>query len=96
MKWMLTNSAGEKDSMLTFAAISFAVVTLNILLATFESITIGGNVIHFQPLDGGIMAVYLGATFTAYVSRRLTDTHYYSGITTNTTTNISTTETTSK
>lgn len=78
MKWMLTNSAGEKDSMLTFAAISFAVITLNILLSTFETITFGTTTIHFQALDSTIMAVYLGATFTAYVSRRWTDTHYYS------------------
>ncbi len=78
MKWMLTNSAGEKDSMLTFAAISFAVITLNILLSTFETVTFGSTTINFQALDSTIMAVYLGATFTAYVSRRWTDTHYYS------------------
>lgn len=62
--------------MLTFATISFAVVTLNILLSTFGTITIGNNTVNFEPLDSAIMAVYLGATFTAYVSRRWTDKRY--------------------
>jgi hypothetical protein len=76
MRWMMSNSAGKKDAMLTFAFFSFLVVTLNILLSTFGTLTINDFTISFQVLDGSIMAVYLGATFTAYVSRRFTDKVY--------------------
>jgi hypothetical protein len=72
----IKNTAGKKDAMLTFAMISFMVVTLNIFLATFSGITIGDTSIQFQALDSSVMAVYLGATFTAYVSRRWTDKRY--------------------
>ncbi len=76
MIWMMKNSQGKPDAMLTCAVVSFAVVTFNIFLSTFGTVSIAGQTITFQPLDSGIMAVYLGATFTAYVSRRWTDTKY--------------------
>lgn len=77
MLW-IKNTKGKPDAMLTFAIISFTVITLNILLSTFGTIMFNGNTITFQALDGTIMAVYLGATFTAYVSRRWTDIRYKS------------------
>lgn len=70
------NTSGKPDAMLTFALFSFLVVTLNVLLSTFSTITIGDFSINFQALDSSVMAVYLGATFTAYVSRRWTDKAY--------------------
>lgn len=72
----IKNTNKKPDAMLTFAGISFAVVTLNMFLSSFQSITIGETTILFQALDGSVMAVYLGATFTAYVSRRWTDKKY--------------------
>jgi hypothetical protein len=75
MKWV-KNTDGKEDAMLTFALVSFAVVTLNILLASFGEVHLGGSSIHFQTLDSSVMGVYLGATFTAYVSRRYTDKKY--------------------
>lgn len=72
----IKNTDGKPDAMLTFATISFFAVTLNVLLATIGQISFGGNVIEFQTLDSSTMGVYLAATFTAYVSRRLTDRHY--------------------
>lgn len=72
----IKNTDGKPDAMLTFATISFFAVTLNILLATIGHISIGRSVIEFQTLDSTTMGVYLAATFTAYVSRRLTDRHY--------------------
>lgn len=75
MKW-LKNSSGKPDAMLTFATISFLVVTLNMLLATLKSLSINGSVVEFQYLDVGTMTAYLGATFTAYVSRKWTDKRY--------------------
>lgn len=70
------NTSGKKDAMLTFALISFLVITLNIFLASFGNINAGDFTVHFQSLDSSVMAVYLGATFSAYVSRRWTDKKY--------------------
>jgi hypothetical protein len=72
----IKNTDGKPDAMLTFATISFMAVTLNVMLSTIGQISIGGSIIEFQPLDSTTMGVYLAATFTAYVSRRLTDRHY--------------------
>lgn len=75
MGWM-KNTSGKPDAMLTFATIAFWVVTLNVLLSTIGTITFGTFTMNFQALDSSIMAAYLGATFTAYVSRRWTESHY--------------------
>ncbi len=74
------NTNGKKDAMLTFALVSFFVITLNIFLATFGSVQIGDVTLTFTPLDSSVMAVYLGATFTAYVSRRWTDKRFIESI----------------
>lgn len=72
----ITNTAGKKDAMLTFAVVSFAVVTLNMLLSSLDTINIGSTTIVFKSLDSSMVALYLGSTFTAYVSRRWTDKKY--------------------
>lgn len=72
----IKNTAGKKDAMLTFATISFMVVTLNILLSTISSISIGDKVFEFKLMESGAMATYLAATFSAYVTRRWTDKKY--------------------
>jgi hypothetical protein len=75
MRWM-KNTSGKPDSMLTFAFIAFSVVTLNILLATFGRISFNGFEIGLQAMDASTMTAYLGATFTAYVTRRWTSSKY--------------------
>jgi hypothetical protein len=72
----IKNTSGKKDAMLTFAMLSFIVVTLNIFLSTFGVVTIGDFSLQFEALESSVMAVYLGATFTAYVTRRWTDKKY--------------------
>lgn len=72
----IKNTSGKPDAALTFAVIAFAAVTLNIFLATFGSLSIGGINFGFTPLDSGTMGVYLAATFSTYVGRRLTDKMY--------------------
>jgi hypothetical protein len=72
MFW-IKNTRGKPDSMLTFSTISFFVVVFNIILATIGGFQIGDFSITFQPMDAGAMGVFLGATFTAYVSKRATD-----------------------
>lgn len=72
----IKNTNGKKDAMLTFATFSFLVVTLNVFLSTFETISYGDTTVVFKALDTSVMAMYLGSTFTAYVSRRWTDKKY--------------------
>ena len=70
----IKNSSGKKDAMLTFATISFGIVSVNILLSTIQEIAFaGGQTITFQLLDTGTMTAYLAATFGSYVSRKWTD-----------------------
>ena len=72
----IKNTSGKKDAMLTFAMISFFVVTFNILVATFESLTFSEWSVSFKPMDAATMPAYLAATFGAYVSRRWTTAKY--------------------
>ena len=74
-RW-LKNTNGKPDAMLTFAFFSFVFVSLNVILSTFTSLSFGGFSVSFQSLDSSVMAVYLGSTFTAYVSRRWTDSKF--------------------
>ena len=70
------NTSGKPDAMLTFAVISFAVVTTNILLSTLGNFE-GQNIsFSFQLIETGAMTSYLAATFGAYVTRRWTDKRY--------------------
>tara|TARA_A100001011_G_C13715996_1_gene597551 strand:+ start:33 stop:299 length:267 start_codon:yes stop_codon:yes gene_type:complete len=75
MYW-IKNTSGKPDAMLTFAFLAFSVVTLNILLATFGSISYNNFDITFASMDAATMTAYLAATFTAYVTRRWTDKRY--------------------
>lgn len=75
MFWV-KNTSGKPDAMLTFAVVSFAVVTLNLFLSTFAEISVFGHSFTLAPLDSGTLTAYLGATFTAYVTRRWTDKRY--------------------
>jgi hypothetical protein len=72
MFW-IKNTSGKPDAMLTFAFMSFSVVTINILLSTFGRIAFNGFEIGFASMEASAMTAYLGATFTAYVTRRWTD-----------------------
>ena len=76
----IKNSNGKQDAMLTFATISFAIVSLNILLSTLQEVSIGAGTFSFQPMDPGTMTAYLAATFGAYVSRRWTRARYSTDI----------------
>ena len=75
MKW-IKNTSGKPDAMLTFALLSFGVVTLNVLLSTFGNIIYKEFSVNFTAMEAATMTAYLGATFTAYVTRRWTDKKY--------------------
>jgi hypothetical protein len=72
MKW-IKNTKGNPDAMLTFATISFLVVTFNILLSTLGHFELNELKFSFSSMDSGTMTAYLAATFGAYVTRRWTD-----------------------
>ncbi len=66
--WMLENSDGKKDAMLTMAAAGFAMILLKLLLS---GAAIGS--VSFGELDAGIVAALLTPTLGSYVARRYTD-----------------------
>jgi hypothetical protein len=68
MTWM-KNSLGNPDSMLTFGAISLAVVLVKFFLSDMSF-----GSIKFGQLDGMVIASILTPTIGAYVARRYTDT----------------------
>lgn len=69
----IRNSRGKKDAMLTFATISFFVVTMNIVLVSFSPIFEKYLSFSFIPVDIAILTMYMSSTFTAYVARKWTD-----------------------
>lgn len=69
----IKNSSGKKDAMLTFALISFLIVSVDILLEVLSPIFEKTLSISFSTMDTGVMTTYLSATFTAYVARKWTD-----------------------
>jgi hypothetical protein len=69
----IKNSRGRKDAMLTFATISFFVVTMNIVLVSFSPVFEKYLSFSFVPVDIAILTMYMSSTFTAYVARKWTD-----------------------
>jgi len=70
MKWMLKNSAGKPDGVRTLTVLSFAVVSFNVLLAMFDSVTIGERTFNIREPDVALLTLYMGMTGTGYVMRR--------------------------
>mgnify|MGYP003342117904 CR=1 FL=1 len=76
MNFWVKNSNGKQDAMLTFATISFCIVTLSVVLSSISELKFGKFSATFVPLDSNLASIYLGATFTAYVTRKWTDKKY--------------------
>lgn len=66
MTWMLKNSKGKPDAMLTMGAAALIVVLLRVGLA---NLTIAGIAFGPGPDSGTILAL-LGSTLGSYVARR--------------------------
>jgi hypothetical protein len=80
MNWMIKNSDGKPDAMLTISVVAFATVTFNLILATFGTFTVpaaiplfGGTTFAFSEMSAGTMSSYLAPTLAAYCARRFTD-----------------------
>jgi hypothetical protein len=70
MWWMLRNSKGVKDAMLTFAVVGLLTTVWSVVASTIEEIKIGSFTLSLTAPDATIVAALLGATVTAYVFRR--------------------------
>jgi hypothetical protein len=70
MKW-IKNSDGKPDAMLTFATLSWLVVSICVFLSMFKELKFGMHEdIHISIPDSTLLLGYLGATFGSYVARR--------------------------
>ncbi len=72
MRWMLLNSRGKPDAMLSIAVVSVAVVLVKFLFGG-AVISWSGNSITLGQLDAASIAAMLTPTLGAYVARRHTD-----------------------
>ena len=70
MGWMLKNSAGVKDAMLTFAVGGFLITGLTVVLSLVSKISVGETDLILRTPDTTLIAAFLGATLVAYVTRR--------------------------
>ena len=68
--WMMNNSKGKPDAMLTFATGSFVIVSLCILLSCFKSVAFRSLSLELTVPDTSLLLGFLASTFGAYVMRR--------------------------
>ena len=74
--WMIKNSEGRKDAILTFAAVAFLFVMLRFIVSGVSlKITDNFN-IDFGELDATLVAAVITPTLGSYVMRRATDRKY--------------------
>lgn len=66
MKWMIRNSRGKPDALLTFSAMSVAVVLVKVLLS---GVVVGTWT--FGTIDAGIIGAVLAPTVGAYTWKRV-------------------------
>jgi len=72
MKWMLKNSKGVPDSMLTFAVMGAGTVVGAIIASVLagSKFVVGSQEIVLHSPDATVVTAFLGATLLAYVNRR--------------------------
>lgn len=66
----LKNTAGVKDSMLTFAVGGFLVSAFAVISSFLEKITVGTFELVLKSPDVALVTAFMGATLVAYVTRR--------------------------
>lgn len=66
---MLSRSDGQKSASFTFAAITFAITNLWLLLSIFENL----GPLHIRPFDPSGAAVFLSPILLLYFGRRYTE-----------------------
>lgn len=68
MTWMLKNSRGRPDALVTFAAGAVAVILLKVLLNGVSLAVLGG--VSFGTIDATLVGAVLLPTLTAYTAKR--------------------------
>ena len=68
--WMMKNSSGKKDAMLSFAVGGFVITAIAVILSFIETITIASYTFKTRPPDVALITVFLSSTLIAYVTRR--------------------------
>lgn len=71
LRWF-KNSKGREDATLTFAAISFYISSIAVILGMLKTINIGTFHLEFNGADPTLVLGYIAACFTSYVMRRNT------------------------
>lgn len=72
MNWMLKNSDGERDAVLTLTVAGFLVILFKFVIAGM-SITFSSNTYTAGDIDAATIGALLTPTLGAYVARRYTD-----------------------
>lgn len=70
MTWMLKDSSGVPSATLTMTIVSFAIVTLNVVLNMFSDIQLGSFHVTPKPIDMTTLGLYFGLAGTGYIVRR--------------------------
>jgi len=70
--WMMEDSRGKKNAMLTFAFVAFCVVSFCIVGSMFKSFAFKAFSVELATPDTTLLLGFLAATFGAYVARRNT------------------------
>lgn len=70
MSWMVKNSKGNPDAMLSFSVVAVFIASIAILLPMFSSIKIGSVSLNFVKPDTTLVLGFLSSTLGAYVARR--------------------------
>ncbi len=70
--FMMKNSKGDKDAMLTFAFGGFIITAMALIASFLGKVTFQNFEVIFKNPDSTIVVAFLGATLLAYVNRRNT------------------------
>ncbi len=64
------NTAGVKDSMLTFACGGFLISAFAVISSFMEKVSVGTFELTLRSPDVALVTAFMGATLVAYVTRR--------------------------
>jgi hypothetical protein len=73
MRFMIKNTAGKHDAVLTMSVASLVVILFKVLVSGLSISVHGVTVMTFGTIDSGIIASILTPTLGAYVARRYTE-----------------------
>ena len=69
-KWMMKNSKGKPDAILTLLIIAFFIVSVRVVLGALSSFHVFGHTIEIREMGALEIGAYLGTIFSSYVAKR--------------------------